>query len=87
MELMHFKGARAIGFWSHYAFGLERNKGHEDREQRNVTTIRCVKDRYTGQFDGETFCVRYDRDTTRLSECEPGFTAEVPDPGPEDAPF
>lgn len=84
VELMHFKGARAIGFWSHYAFGLERDKTHEDRELRNVTTIRCVKDRYTGQFDGETVHVKYDPKTTLLTETVVDFKDES---GDDDIPF
>lgn len=81
VELMHFKGARAIGFWTHFAFGLERDKGAEDPAMRNVTTVRCVKDRYTGQADGEVFYIRYDRDTCRLEECIPDFGNEA---GPDD---
>lgn len=66
--LRHFKGARDIGFWSHYAFGLERNQQDEDPVARRTTTFRIVKDRYTGQATGETFLIRYDQDTGMLDE-------------------
>jgi twinkle protein len=85
VELMHFKGARAIGFWPSYAFGLERDKTHEDRELRNVTTVRCLKDRYTGQYDGEVFHIKYDPQTTRLTETAIEFNQEPAEDA--DAPF
>jgi len=63
----HFKGSRAIGFWSHFMFGLERNQQAEDLEVRHTTTLRVLKDRYTGQATGECLFFRYDADTGRLS--------------------
>lgn len=68
VSLKHFKGARAIGFWTHFAFGLERNKVHEDPAERCILTIRCVKDRLTGRADGQTMRLRYDQATCRLNE-------------------
>jgi len=68
--IRHFKGSRAIGFWSHFMFGLERNQQDDDEERRRTTTFRCLKDRYTGRSTGETFCFQYDQDTSRLFECD-----------------
>jgi len=68
--IRHFKGSRAIGFWSHFMFGLERNQQDDDEERRRTTTFRCLKDRYTGRSTGETFCFKYDQDTSRLFECD-----------------
>ncbi|MEM7200281.1 MAG: toprim domain-containing protein [Planctomycetota bacterium] len=62
----HFKGSRAIAFWSHYMFGIERDK----QDLEGVTTFRVLKDRYTGDANGLTFGLAYDRDTGRLDECE-----------------
>jgi len=70
----HFKGARAIAFWSHFMFGLERNKLADDPEERTVATLRCIKDRMTGRADGETLRLKYDRTTCRLNE-EPKATS------------
>jgi twinkle protein len=28
--IRHFKGSRAIGFWCHFMFGLERNQQDQD---------------------------------------------------------
>ena len=64
----HFKGARAIAFWTHYMFGIERDKLAEDPEERTIATLRCVKDRMTGRADGETLRLKYDRATCRLNE-------------------
>jgi twinkle protein len=66
VSMRHFKGARAIGFWTHFAFGMERNQQSEDEEERSTTTLRCLKDRYTGQATGHCLYLGYDRDTGRL---------------------
>lgn len=70
VSIRHFKGARAIGFWSFFMFGLERNQQDEDESQRQVTTFRILKDRYTGQSTGQTFRLRYEKETGRLIEIE-----------------
>jgi twinkle protein len=62
----HFRGSRAIAYWSHFLFGLERDKQNPD----GVTTFRVLKDRYTGDSAGLTFGLRYDRATGRVHECE-----------------
>lgn len=68
--IRHFKGSRAIGFWSHYMFGLERDQQATDERHRTVTTFRVLKDRYTGRATGLTFYLGYDQTTGRLSEIE-----------------
>lgn len=62
----HFRGSRAIGYWSHFLFGLERDKQHPEQP----TVFRVLKDRYTGDAAGLTFGLRYDRQTGRMEECE-----------------
>ncbi|WP_166430486.1 DnaB-like helicase C-terminal domain-containing protein [Polymorphobacter arshaanensis] len=66
----HFRGSRALGYWAHYMFGLERNTQAEDPQERNVTTFRCLKDRYTGRANGNTMFLRYDQSTCQLTECD-----------------
>jgi len=61
-----FTGSRAIARWSHFMFGIERNKQKPD----SPTCFRILKDRYTGDGNGVTFGLRWDRDTGRLEECE-----------------
>lgn len=78
--IKHFKGARAIGFWSHYMFGLERNQQAESEDERKLTTFRILKDRKTGRATGKTFHVTYDFETALLSETDDYF----PDTGGKD---
>jgi twinkle protein len=66
--IRHFRGARSIGFWSHFMFGLERNQQAEDAAERSTTTLRCLKDRNTGAATGLTLGLAYDHDTGLLSE-------------------
>ena len=70
VTIRHFKGSRAIGFWSYFMFGLERDQQHDDPRLRQVTTFRILKDRYTGQATGETIYLGYDGDTGLLSQIE-----------------
>lgn len=65
----HFTGSRAIARWSHYMFGLERDKQAQDPVLRQTTTFRVLKDRFAGSATGECFALRYDRDTGYLFEC------------------
>lgn len=67
-------GSRAMIRWSHYIFGLERNKhavdetGEPDMIKRNTTRFVLLKDReygYTG-----TFSIFYDSNTTDYLEPE-----------------
>lgn len=68
--IRHFKGSRSIGFWSYLMIGLERNQQAEDEDERQTTTLRILKDRYTGQATGKTILLGYDSDTGRLFEKE-----------------
>jgi twinkle protein len=62
----HFKGSRAIGYWSHFLFGIGRDTQAPD----TPTTLRCLKDRFTGNANGLTWGLHYDRATGRVSECD-----------------
>lgn len=68
--IRHFKGSRAIGFWSHFMFGLERDQQAEDIAVRQHTTFRILKDRFTGQATGKTIGLGYNVETGRLFEQE-----------------
>lgn len=90
ISMRHFKGARAIGQWTHIAFGLERNQQAEEKLERFTTTMRCVKNRPFGQLNGEVFYLRYDPDTGRQHEVKDpekandyDFTDETKPEGPE----
>ena len=68
--IRHFKGSRAIGFWSHFMLGLERDQQSDDEEARQTTTLRVLKDRYTGLATGRTIDFGYDKETGILFEKE-----------------
>lgn len=60
-----FRGSRSIAYWSHFLFGIERDK----QDVGAVTTFRVLKDRYTGDAAGLCFGLRYEPDTGLLEEC------------------
>jgi twinkle protein len=66
ISMRHFKGARAIGQWTHIGVGLERNQQAEDKTERYTTTVRCVKNRPFGHLTGETFNLKYNPSTGLL---------------------
>lgn len=66
--IRHFKGSRAIGFWSHFMFGFERNQQAEDLTERQTTKLRILKDRLTGQSTGNVIELGYDVEAGRLHE-------------------
>lgn len=76
----HFKGSRAIGYWSHLMIGLERDQQSEDAVVASTTVFRILKDRY-GTSAGFTMGLRYDFDTGLLHE------APLPDPKGKGNPF
>ena len=60
----HFRGSRAIAFWSHYLIGLERDK----QDPSCPTVIRGLKDRLTGDAVGPFIALKYDRETGLMFE-------------------
>lgn len=68
--IRHFKGSRSIGFWCHFMFGLERNQQDEDEALRQTTTLRVLKDRYTGQATGKCLYFGYQAEQGRLIELD-----------------
>jgi twinkle protein len=76
----HFRGSRAVAFWSHYLMGLERNK----QDPNCPTVIRGLKDRLTGDAVGVFIALRYNKETglmeeTELPEGDQPFTDETAD--------
>jgi twinkle protein len=68
VTIRHFKGSRAIGFWSHFIVGLERDQQADNEDDRHTTVLRILKDRLTGQATGKTISLGYDPSTGRVSE-------------------
>ena len=63
-------GAAALKQWASFVFGLERNQQAEDISERHTTTLRGLKDRYTGKALGQTIRIKYQEDTGRLLETD-----------------
>lgn len=72
-------GAAALKQWASYVFGLERNQQAQDEEVRHTTTLRCLKDRYTGLAAGQTIQIRYDKDTGKLYELDSKDEIDISD--------
>lgn len=68
VKLRQFRGSRAIGMWTHYAFGIERNQVAESVEDRCRTKLKCLKDRYLGTAAGEFVMLDYSSKTGQLAE-------------------
>ncbi|MGY6517450.1 MAG: DnaB-like helicase C-terminal domain-containing protein [Lysobacteraceae bacterium] len=68
VTIRHFRGSRAIGFWSHFMLGLERDQQHEDHAVRNTTVVRVLKDRFTGMSVGLCIGLRYNPETLRMEQ-------------------
>lgn len=68
VKIRHFKGSRAIGFWSHNMLGLERDQQAEDLDERFTTTIRILKSRENGEAVGNVVNVKYDPTSGILEE-------------------
>lgn len=79
----HFKGSRAIIYWSHILWGLER----DTQTPGSPTTLRCLKERLTGQGTGKVMGIGYDPTTGRMSECPIGGDAKAHGFEPENNDF
>lgn len=66
-SLSDLRGSQAIAQLSDFVLGAERNQQADNDEERNVTTLRVLKNRFTGDT-GVCGKVRYDKETGRLSE-------------------
>jgi twinkle protein len=62
VTIRQFKGSRAIGFWSHAMYGLERDQQSEG-SKRFVTTIRQLKRRGFGKGVGALTFAAYNPET------------------------
>jgi len=67
ISLQDLRGSQSIAQLSDIVIGMERHQQHEDVDIRNTTTVRVLKNRYTGQT-GPACWLRYDIDTGRMTE-------------------
>ena len=67
VTLSQLRGSGSIGHLSDIVIALERNQQSDDEDIANTTTIRVVKNRYTGDLGAGCYLF-YDKNTGRLSE-------------------
>ena len=77
VSLSHLKGSQGIAQLSDCVIALERNQQAENPEEANITKVRVLKSRYTGDT-GMACSLKYNIDTGRLHEVseEETFHAE-----------
>jgi len=68
-SLSDLRGTAGIGQLSNIVLGFERNGQHEDLRERNTTTVRVLKNRFSG-LTGPSCRLYYDNVTGRLNEEE-----------------
>ena len=68
-SLSQLRGSASIGQLSDIVIGLERNGQHEDEKERHTTTVRVIKNRFSG-LTGPACRLYYSRQTGRLTELE-----------------
>ena len=67
VSLSELRGSAAIAQLSDIVIGLERNQQDDDPIIRNQTTLRVIKNRFSG-LTGKACRLQYDSETGRLSE-------------------
>lgn len=70
ISLQDLRGSQSIAQLSDIVIGMERHQQHEDPDVRNTTTVRVLKNRYTGQT-GPACWLKYEVDTGRMLEVPP----------------
>jgi twinkle protein len=71
-SLSQLRGSASIGQLSDIVIGLERNGQHEDEVERHTTTVRVIKNRFSG-LTGPACRVYYGRESGRLTEVHEEF--------------
>jgi twinkle protein len=66
-SLSQLRGSAGIGQLSDMVIGLERDGQHDDPVLRNTTTVRILKNRFSG-LTGPACYLYYDKDNGRMLE-------------------
>ena len=67
VSLSQLRGSHGIAQLSDFCFSLERNGQAEDMQKRNQTTVRILKNRFSGET-GPCCWLQWNKDTGRLTE-------------------
>lgn len=68
VSLDDFRGSQAVSQWSNLLLCIIRDQTATDEIERNTSTIKILKDRYSGEGTGVTFKLFYDKETGRMKE-------------------
>jgi twinkle protein len=72
VSLSHLRGSASIAHLSDSVIALERNQQADDEIEANTTTIRILKNRYTGDT-GVACYLHYNKDTGRMTQIDNPF--------------
>jgi twinkle protein len=75
VSLSHLRGSASIAHLSDSVIALERNQQADDEVEANTTTIRILKNRYTGDT-GVSCYLHYDKETGRMTQIDNPFMEE-----------
>ena len=72
VSLSHLRGSASIAHLSDAVIALERNQQADDEQAANTTTIRILKNRYTGDT-GVACYLHYNKETGRMTQIDNPF--------------
>ena len=72
VSLSHLRGSASIAHLSDSVIALERNQQAEDEHEANTTTLRVLKNRYTGDT-GIACYLHYNKETGRMTQVDNPF--------------
>jgi twinkle protein len=75
VSLSHLRGSASIAHLSDSVIALERNQQADDENVANTTTIRILKNRYTGET-GVACYLHYNKETGRMIQVDSPFEGE-----------
>ena len=75
VTLSHLRGSASIAHLSDCIIALERNQQADDEVTANTTTVRILKNRYTGETGVCTY-LHYDKKSGRMSQIDNPFEDE-----------
>ena len=75
ISLGELRGSQAIAQLSDIVIGMERDQQNDNEDIRNTTTVRVLKNRYTGET-GPACWLQYERNTGRLNEVPSPFIGD-----------
>ncbi len=77
VTLSHLRGSASIAHLSDSVIAMERNQQSEDEVISNTTTIRILKNRYTGDT-GVSCYLHYDKESGRMMQVDNPFSEDTP---------